>query len=116
MRGVGLSIVSEGLYVARPSGYASEVRPGRGEDKDLGVGARVDARAILLSTIAEVLCDTTETTYVFFTTLVRDQEVDGSNPFAPTTPKKTSLALTHLRRKRVLQYSYRIETLSRKAS
>jgi hypothetical protein len=29
--------------------------------------------------------DTTETTYVFFTTLVRDQEVDGSNPFAPTT-------------------------------
>jgi hypothetical protein len=33
----------------------SEVRPGRAEDKDLGVGARVDARAILLSTIAEVL-------------------------------------------------------------
>jgi hypothetical protein len=30
------------------------------------------------------VCDTTETTYVFFTTLVRDQEVDGSNPFAPT--------------------------------
>jgi len=29
--------------------------------------------------------DTSETTYVFFTTLVRDQEVDGSNPFAPTT-------------------------------
>jgi hypothetical protein len=50
-----LSIVSEGLYVARPSGYASEVRPGRAEDKDLGFGARVDARAILLSTIVEVL-------------------------------------------------------------
>jgi len=33
------------------------------------------------------VCDTTETTYVFFTTLVRDQEVEGSNPFAPTTPK-----------------------------
>ena len=32
------------------------------------------------------VCDTTETTYVFFTTLVRDQEVEGgSNPFAPTT-------------------------------
>ena len=25
------------------------------------------------------VCDTTETTYVFFTTLVRDQEVEGSN-------------------------------------
>jgi len=33
------------------------------------------------------VCDATETTYVFFTALVRDQEVDGSNPFAPTTPK-----------------------------
>jgi hypothetical protein len=54
VRGVGLSIVSEGLYVARPSGYASEVRPGRAEDNDLGVGARFDARALLLSTIAEV--------------------------------------------------------------
>ena len=33
------------------------------------------------------VCDTTEMTYVSFTTLVRDQEVEGSNPFAPTTPK-----------------------------
>jgi hypothetical protein len=33
------------------------------------------------------VCDTTETTYVFFASLVRDQEVEGSNPFAPTTPK-----------------------------
>lgn len=30
------------------------------------------------------VCNTTEMTYVFFTTLVRDQEVAGSNPFAPT--------------------------------
>jgi len=28
------------------------------------------------------ICDTTEPTYVFFTTLVRGQEVEGSNPFA----------------------------------
>ena len=40
------------------------------------------------------VCDTTETTYVFFTTLVRDQEVEGSNPFAPTTFKRSSTKVT----------------------
>jgi len=35
--------------------------------------------------------------------LVRDQEVEGSNPFAPTTFFLPSHTLTHLPRKRVLQ-------------
>ena len=38
-----------------------------------------------------VVCDTTETTYVFFTTLVRDQEVEGSNPLAPDRSVRPSL-------------------------
>jgi len=42
--------------------------------------------------------DTSETTYVFFTTLVRDQEVDGSNPFAPTTSPCQSSTYSNRRR------------------
>jgi hypothetical protein len=35
--------------------------------------------------------------------LFRDQEVEGSNPFAPTTFFLPFYTLTYLRRKRVLQ-------------
>src|SRR5271169_7245919 len=40
---------------------------------------------------------------IVFLLLIRDQEVEGSNPFAPTTFFLPSHTLTHLRRKRVLQ-------------
>jgi hypothetical protein len=36
--------------------------------------------------------------------LVRDQEVEGSNPFAPTTLILPSHVLTHLRRNRFFGY------------